>query len=88
MKQEKKVRKEGSDSFLSLLKDYGVSSEELSGVSYSSEKESGAGYWTKQLLPFLFPILFLILIFYFFFRTTKGVGSQAFSFGKSKAQVH
>jgi cell division protease FtsH len=39
------------------------------------------------LLPFIIPILFIALFFWFLSRQAKGAGMQAFTFGQSKARL-
>ena len=51
------------------------------------ERESGIGYWFKTILPFLFPILILVLFFWYLSRQAKGMGGmQVFQFGRSRAR--
>ena len=56
-------------------------------VTYRVERESGFGYWFKAVLPFLFPILILVLFFWYLSRQAKGMGGmQVFQFGRSRAR--
>ena len=81
----KKTKKEPQTSFVETLQSYGVTPFTLSTIDYEVKRESGFGYWARALLPFLFPILLLVILAWFFLRQTKG-GMQAFTFGKSSAR--
>ena len=74
--------------FVETLSILGVTQEELSLINYSVEKEKGFGVVLKTLLPFLFPILLLLVFFWFLSSQSKGMGGgmQVFSFGKSRAR--
>ena len=83
---EGKAIKEGIAPFVEILSGYGVTKEALNSIEYRVEKESGFGYWARSFLPFLFPILILLLFIWFIVKQAKGTGVQAFSFGKSRAR--
>ena len=84
--KEVTIRKaEGSD-FDETLARFGVNTETISSIDYRVEKETGTAYWLKLFLPFLFPIFILIVFVWFITKQAKGVGMQAFNFGKSKAR--
>ena len=80
-----KVRKDGIESVPQTLTLLGVTPEQLLAVAYSEEKETGAGYWFRSALPFIFPAL-LLLLFLWFFTRQKGGGMQIFQFGQSRAR--
>ncbi|MFT7557895.1 MAG: cell division protease FtsH [Planctomycetota bacterium] len=84
---EKESKKEREASLTETLVNYGVTPGDLTGVSIDINKESGFGYWIGQILPFLFPLLFLGLLVWFLMGQVKGAGMKAFSFGQSKARV-
>jgi cell division protease FtsH len=69
------------------LTNFGVTEEQLAAIKIDVQRETGFGYWFSQFAPFLFPLLFLILIIWFFTRSVKGAGMQALNFGSSKARV-
>ncbi|MCA9365295.1 ATP-dependent zinc metalloprotease FtsH [Candidatus Kaiserbacteria bacterium] len=69
------------------LTNFGVSSEELAKVQIDVQRETGFAYWLSNFAPFLFPILFLLIIIWFFTRSVKGAGMQALNFGSSKARM-
>ncbi|MCR4330890.1 MAG: ATP-dependent zinc metalloprotease FtsH, partial [Patescibacteria group bacterium] len=69
------------------LANYGVTSEQLALVSIEIKNETGFGFWALNILPFLIPVLFIIILFWMISRQVKGAGMQAFSFGQSKARI-
>ncbi len=86
-KAEKVSKKEVEGTLSETLTNYGVTPEELAGVSIEIKKPTGIGYWLLNLAPFLIPIFFIILFFWFISKQVKGSGMQAFTFGQSKARV-
>lgn len=84
----KKTSKKEVESALSeTLANYGVSAEKLATVNLEIRSPSGFGYWALNLLPFLLPIILIVLFFWLISRQVKGAGMQAFTFGQSKARV-
>lgn len=81
------AKRETDASVSESLINLGVSSEELAQVTIDVQRETGFGYWFGQFAPFLFPLLFLLLIIWFFTRSVKGAGMQALNFGSSKARM-
>jgi cell division protease FtsH len=69
------------------LTNLGVTQEQLAAITIDVQNPTGFGYWLGNLAPFLFPLLFLIIIIWFFSRSVKGAGMQAMSFGNSKARM-
>ncbi|MDQ5889834.1 MAG: cell division protease FtsH [Patescibacteria group bacterium] len=84
---EQKAKKEADSSLSETLVNYGVSGSRLSSVDVTIEKETGFKFWFLNLLPFLVPVLFLVLFFWYISRQMKGSSMQAFSFGQSKAKI-
>lgn len=80
-------KKELESSLTETLSNYGVTAEDLSKSNIEIKNESGFLFWLGNLLPFLIPILFIALFFWFLSRQAKGAGMQAFSFGQSKAKL-
>jgi cell division protease FtsH len=84
----KNSKKEVEASLSETLVNYGVTPEQLAGVELDVKNPTGLGYWALNLAPFLLPILFLLIFFWFISRQVKGSGGmQAFSFGQSKARI-
>ena len=85
---EKISKKEPESGLSETLKNYGVTSEELSAVKVDIKNPGGFGYWLANLAPIFIPILFLVILIWYLSRQVKGGGGmQAFSFGQSKARV-
>ncbi|MCD8563429.1 MAG: ATP-dependent zinc metalloprotease FtsH [Candidatus Pacebacteria bacterium] len=80
-------KKEVESSLSTTLANYGVTPEQLSVVNIDVRSESGFLYWFLNILPMLFPLLFILLFFWFISGQLKGGGMKAFSFGDSKARV-
>ncbi|MEZ4200263.1 MAG: hypothetical protein R3B69_01495 [Candidatus Paceibacterota bacterium] len=81
------AKKETDAAITETLTNLGVSAEQIQNVTIDVKNETGVAYWAGNLAPFLFPILFLVVIIWFFTRSVKGAGMQALSFGNSKARV-
>ena len=56
-------------------------------VNIEIQNPSGVLFWLGNILPFLLPILFILIFFWFIARQAKSSALQAFSFGQSKAKV-
>jgi cell division protease FtsH len=80
-------KKELESSLTDTLSNYGVTAEDLSRSNIEIKNESGFFFWFGNLLPFLVPVIFILLFFWFLSRQAKGAGMQAFSFGQSKAKL-
>ncbi|MBI4993251.1 MAG: ATP-dependent zinc metalloprotease FtsH [Candidatus Magasanikbacteria bacterium] len=80
------VKKEYGQSFSELMDNYKVSAEKLQQVKVEVVDESGAAYWFKSLLPFLVPVLLVLVIIYFMSRQVQGMNNRAMGFGQSAAR--
>ena len=83
----KEAKKESDSSVTETFARYGLTSEKLNTVKINIEGPSGLLFWINEIAPFLIPLLFLVLLVWFFTRQVKGAGMQAFSFGQSKARI-
>jgi len=83
----KAAKKEIEGTLSQSLVNYGVKPEQLAKVKIEVKNESGFDYWLAVLLPFLGPLVLLLLLVWFLSRQVKGSSMQAFSFGQSKARV-
>ncbi len=81
-----KSRKEDSSSIYEVLKDGGVSQEQLNDVEIQVNEPSKFGNWLGILISFL-PLLFFGAIIIFFMRQAQGSNAQAMNFGKSRARA-
>lgn len=85
--EEKKSKKEKEASLSETLSNYGVDKKLLSEVNLEIKNPSGFTFWLLNILPFLFPILFIFLFIWYISKQVKGAGMQAFTFGQSKARI-
>ncbi len=83
----KKSKKEVGSTLSQTLFNYGVTPAALSKVEIEIKDESGFMFLLINTLPFLLPIIFILLIFWYLSRQVRGAGMQALSFGQSKARV-
>ena len=80
-------KKEVESALSETLARYGVGPEALGAVEIGLKNPSGVSYWLLNSLPFLLPILFILMFFWFISRQVRGAGMQAFTFGQSKARI-
>ena len=83
----KTAKKEVGSALSQTLFNYGVTGAELAKTEIQIKDETGFGYWLINLLPYLLPILFILIFFWYLSRQVKGAGMQAFTFGQSKARI-
>lgn len=83
----KESKKEVESSLSQTLFNYGVGNDALTKVELEIKNESGFGFWLMNILPFLLPVFFILLLFWFLSRQVKGAGMQAFTFGQSRARI-
>ncbi len=79
-------RKEQGIGVVELLRDLGVTQDELQSVEIEVAPPNSWVNWLSILGTFL-PILFIGGFFYFLARQAQGANSQAFSFGRSRARL-
>ena len=84
---KKNSKKEVEAALSETLSNYGVTPKNLETVKIVIQNPRGLSYWILTLAPFLLPILFLVIFFWFISRQVRGAGMQAFSFGQSKARI-
>ncbi len=81
------AKKEVGSALSQTLFNYGVTAEALSHADIQIKNESGFTFWLLNILPFLLPIVFIIIFFWYISRQVKGAGVQAMTFGQSKARI-
>ena len=86
-KTEGIAKKEVESSLSETLYNYGVTPAELSTTPIEIKSDSGFGYWMISILPFLLPVIMILVLFWILTRQAKGQGMQAFTFGQSKARI-
>jgi cell division protease FtsH len=82
----KTVRKEGGESLTALLSNFAIDAEKLRPITINVEDPSGWSYWLGMILPFLLPLILIVVIFLFMMRSAQGMNSKAMSFGQSSAK--
>ncbi len=85
--EEQTVVKESEASLSDTLIKLGVTPAELAKVSIEVSKGSSVSFWLLTILPFLIPMIFVLVLFWFVSRQVKGASMQAFTFGQSKARM-
>ena len=83
----KTAKKEVGSSLSQTLFNYGVTSEALNKTEIQIKDENGFFFWLVNILPFLLPVVFILLFFWYISRQVKGAGIQAMTFGQSKARI-
>ncbi|MBI4086762.1 ATP-dependent zinc metalloprotease FtsH [Candidatus Kaiserbacteria bacterium] len=81
------AKKETEAPITETLTNFGVSPEQLSGVTIDVQNQTGFRYWFFSSVPFLLPIIMIGLLAWFFLRQVRGAGMQALNFGSSKARI-
>jgi cell division protease FtsH len=82
----KTIRKESGESLTALLSNFQIDAEKLRPITINVEDPSGWSYWLGMILPFLFPLILIVVIFMFMMRSAQGMNSKAMSFGQSSAK--
>jgi cell division protease FtsH len=80
------TKKEPNQSFSELMGNYGVTPEQLRSIDVTLKQDTGAGFWVRSLLPYLFPILLIGGLLFFMTRQVSGTNNKAMGFGQSKAK--
>jgi cell division protease FtsH len=83
----KTAKKEVGSALSQTLFNYGVTKEAFAKTGIQIKDESGFMFWLTNFLPFLLPIVFILIFFWYLSRQVKGAGMQAFTFGQSKARI-
>ncbi len=83
----KKAKKESEASLTETLRNYGVNQEKLNTINLEIKENSGWSFWLITLLPFILPIIFVGVFFWFMMRQAQRGATQAFTFGKSMAKI-
>jgi cell division protease FtsH len=79
-------RKEETANIVEVLRNLGVSEEEIAAITIEYQRPSGWANWVG-LLSGLLPAILFVVLFYFLLRQAQGTNSQALSFGKSRARM-
>ncbi|MDZ7726405.1 MAG: ATP-dependent zinc metalloprotease FtsH [Candidatus Campbellbacteria bacterium] len=85
--RERRVRKEDGTALSETLGNYGVDLSEDNSPEITIKSPSGIMVFLTTMAPFLIPLAFIVLLFWYLSRQVKGSGMQAFNFGQSKARL-
>jgi cell division protease FtsH len=80
------VKKEGTDSLSTLLKNFNVDPTKLKDVNIQIKSEEGLNYWMTNVVPVVLPILLVGVLLFFMMRSISGANSRAMMFGQSNAK--
>ncbi|MCX6781715.1 MAG: ATP-dependent zinc metalloprotease FtsH [Candidatus Magasanikbacteria bacterium] len=77
------VKKEPTESFGEIMKNYGVSDEARKALEVEVKDESSWNFWAANIIPALLPLIIIIVFFYFMSRGVQGMNNKAMGFGQS-----
>ncbi|OGH93743.1 MAG: cell division protein FtsH [Candidatus Magasanikbacteria bacterium RIFOXYD2_FULL_41_14] len=77
------LKKEPTESFGELMKNYGVTDEARQSLAVEIKDESGWKFWMMNLLPIILPLVIIIGFLYFMTRSAQGMNNKAMGFGQS-----
>ncbi|GAC1319837.1 MAG: ATP-dependent zinc metalloprotease FtsH [Chloroflexota bacterium] len=83
---QKLTTRTGRDNFLDAMRNFGVSADELSNVTYTVKEPAQINSWLGIAVNLL-PLIFFGAILVFMMRQAQGSNNQALSFGKSRARM-
>jgi cell division protease FtsH len=83
----KNAKKEVGAALSQTLFNYGVTGEQIAKTEIQIKEDAGFTFWLVNILPFLLPVVFILIFFWYLSRQVKGAGMQAFTFGQSKARI-
>ena len=81
--KSQQVKKEPTESFGDILKNYGVSDTAKATLQVEVKDEGSLKFWAVNLLPVLLPLIIIILFLYFMTRSVSGANNRAMGFGQS-----
>lgn len=85
---EKLSKKEIGESLTTTLRNYGVEPTKLQNIELTIVTNTERSLWLNTVLPFVVPILFVVLFIWFMFRQVQGANNRALSFGQSGAKIN
>lgn len=77
------VKKEPTESFGEILKNYGVTDEARKAIDVEVKPESSWSVWMPTIVSVLLPLIIIIVFFYFMSRGVQGMNNRAMGFGQS-----
>ncbi len=82
-----KFKKEAGVALSETFENYGVTALDLRAISVEVKDGRGFLFWVSFVVPILFPILILGFLIWLLIGQVRSAGSQAFSFGRSRARM-
>ncbi|MDP2855987.1 MAG: ATP-dependent zinc metalloprotease FtsH [bacterium] len=82
-----KALKESDSSLTETLKNYGVTPDQLAGLTIEMKEGSSWSFWLGILLQTLVPFILIVAFFWFIMRQSQKGVNQAFSFGKARLKL-
>ena len=58
------VQKESGDTLSGLVKNYNIDSQKMKDVEISVKSDRGWAFWLGNILPFVLPIVFFVVLIY------------------------
>lgn len=80
-------KKDISESLETTLSKYGVTPENLKSIKIENTDDSSFGSYFLVMLPILIPLILIGLFFFMLTKQMRGAGTQALTFGQSKAKI-
>lgn len=84
---EKIAKKEIGESFTNTLRNLGVETNKLQNVELAVTTNIERNFWINTILPFIIPILFIVVFIWFMFKQVQGANNRAMTFGQSGAKI-
>ena len=79
--------KESSDSLISILRDYDISAEQIQKIDIVIKQPEGIWLILGGVLPFLLPLILVVVFIYWMSRQAQKGQTKAMSFGQSSAKA-
>jgi len=77
------VKREVSETFGDIIKNYGVTEEARKQLDIEVKAESSWKFWMTNLLPIILPLVIIMGFLYFMTRSVQGANNRAMGFGQS-----
>ncbi|MFA6486327.1 MAG: ATP-dependent zinc metalloprotease FtsH [Candidatus Magasanikbacteria bacterium] len=81
--KQQTIKKEPTESFGDILKNYGVTDTAKATLAVEVKDEGSLKFWAINLLPIVLPLGIIILFLFFMMRSAQGANNRAMGFGQS-----
>ncbi len=78
--------KESSQAFIEMLRDYGLTDEQISAISVTISEPSSGMALVRSIIPTLVLVLGVGVVLFILYRQMQGANGKAMSFGQSNAR--